>query len=256
MLAGRNDVEEEPDQQDDLGRPGQTINLDSLSRFMAYGVAVAVTLLLAVTTHDYLGKAYPTHAHVPLELAWSVGLSPVAVGIASVALSWYRSQRVKANASPEVAGIFFKVSAYGILAYAVVGPLFAGVVETLSKAAWNKAALAIAVTSVCCGLFVPSLLLVALVQSVPPLAEDRKRDPAGNVRPEVTAVAPATHSASELPNRDAGGKPTASAKHVSSTVDQLGELDESADPTPRHPARRGLLSLVLRWLRHSSSPSR
>jgi hypothetical protein len=174
MLAGLSDESTKALWRSDRGYRWRTISLDRLSRFMAHGVAVAVTLLLAVTTFDYFKVAYPKQGVSPGVFV-AVLSSPVTVLISSVALFRYRSHRANSKQTSEVtsvetAGIgavSLKLATYGVLAYAVIGPLFAGFTSNLPISSWHKELPPIITITLCIGLILPSLLLVALIQAIP-----------------------------------------------------------------------------------------
>ncbi len=164
MLAGRTSPHEDASPADD--RDNSMISLDRLARFMAHGVAVAVTLLLASTTFSYLLVVYPHH--ILPELGWSVGLSPLVVGSASIVLSWYRSKNPTSKLTSRISTVSLKAASYGVLAYAVLGPVFAGYVDTVTVIDWRKSLGLLATSALLFGLYIPSLLLIALVQAIAP----------------------------------------------------------------------------------------
>lgn len=147
------------------------IDLDRLVRLMAYGVACTVTLLLWATTFDYLSIVYPVHT--PTFLTWSTLISPVFVGLTSAGIALVVPRLANRNTSvvrSNIANVALRVAAYGILAYAVGGPVFASVVAELGANWWRPPSQSLTAAAVTAGLALPALLMIALVLAVPPLA--------------------------------------------------------------------------------------
>src|SRR6266516_4677829 len=135
------------------GAAEQVINLNRLVSIMAYGVAVAATLLLAVTTHDYLTVAFPRH--MPGVIAWSALATPILVGVASGALAFMRTRRARVGEKISQAGMStmaVRFAAYGILAYAVVGPLLTGVISEFGTRWWLSPSVAVVGPAIGAGL--------------------------------------------------------------------------------------------------------
>jgi hypothetical protein len=145
---------------------------------MAYGVAVTVTLLLGVTTYDYLVVAFPRHT--PAVLGWSALATPILVGAASGVFAKWRASRTRTKEGvTEVAMSTTAVrsAAYGILVYAVLGPFFAGVISDSETSWWLPPSLAVVSPAIGIGLVFPAALMIALIQAVPPLSTERTGKP-------------------------------------------------------------------------------
>lgn len=154
------------------------INLDRLVALMAYGVGVTITLLLASTTYDYLSIAFPQNQ--PRTLTWVVLLSHIFVftacgGIRKLgARTAHRKDPSRATMSTKS----LQVAAYGLGTYALASPVFNGIIGELGKGWWQPASPLVVGFALGVGLFVPALLLIALVLAVAPLAESKRRDAA------------------------------------------------------------------------------
>lgn len=172
LLASHLDSTVESSEASVPSQPHRVINLDRLVQLMAYGVGVTVTLLLAATTYDYLSIAYPTQ--VPTPLSWTAFafastafVSVVASGIATLRTR-YASHKYVARTNLANAGL--RVAAYGILGYAVAGPVFVGFISELRPNWWRPPSDLVVGAAITGGLALPALLLIALVVAVPPLA--------------------------------------------------------------------------------------
>ncbi|MGI5501325.1 hypothetical protein ACQEU1_13960 [Lentzea sp. CA-135723] len=153
-----------------------TVDLDRLSLYMLYGVATAVMLLLAATTLDYFQVVFEHRA--PGWLNWLVSLSPLAVGATAVVLTRRRARRTAVDDSQQRsnrATRSLSVTAFGLLVYAVVGPVFAGVLTNLPTSLWSPTPALLIVMGVVIGLVFPAVLLVALIVSAPPISGVVKR---------------------------------------------------------------------------------
>jgi hypothetical protein len=161
LVSAREEAETQDGKQNRSRAASEVIDLDRLARFIAHTVAVVVALLLASTVLDYAAIAFSGHATTAV--TWTAILSPVAVAIASVSLSFYRYSRPDSPASRAIAVISFRCASYGILAQAAFATVFVGYITNHSA---NHSV--VAVIAVIIGLITPSALLVALVQSVAP----------------------------------------------------------------------------------------
>jgi hypothetical protein len=79
----------------------------------------------------------------------------------------YASHRYVARTN--LANVGLRVAAYGILSYAVLGPVFAGFITELGKNWWRPPSNLVVGFAIGGGLVVPALQLIALVLAVPPL---------------------------------------------------------------------------------------
>jgi hypothetical protein len=86
----------------------------------------------------------------------------VIVVITSVALTLFRSFRPDNPVAAEIAKRAFLLSSYGLLSYAVATTFFVGYISSISQR------FPVDLTAVFLGLVAPSVLLIALVQSVAP----------------------------------------------------------------------------------------
>jgi hypothetical protein len=161
LVSAREESETRDERQSREHAAADVIDLDRLARFIAHTVAVVVALLLASTVLDYGAIAFSGHATTAV--TWVAFMSPVAVAITSVSLSFYRYRRPDSAASGKIAVISFRCASYGILAQAAFATVFVGYITNHSA---NHSV--VAVMAVIIGLVTPSALLVALVQSVAP----------------------------------------------------------------------------------------
>jgi hypothetical protein len=168
-VSGHPGAGSEQSKQGSAGLPGVVIRLDSLSRVMAHGVAFAVALLLASTIYDYEKFAFNGRDSTELTVLGIV--STLIVLIASLALTSYRKHSPESAMAALLATVAFRLASYGVLGYALVSTIFVGYITNLSagQPVW-------AVLTIILGLVVPSILLIALVQSVAPpiLGKDRE----------------------------------------------------------------------------------
>jgi hypothetical protein len=146
------------------------INLDRLVRIMAHGVGVTATLLLGVTTYDYIATAFP--AHVPGFLVSAALISPALVAAALAGLASLRARRTRRRdvALAAVPNTALQIAAYGILTYALAGPVFVGIIGEFGRSWWQPPSDLFVGAAIIFGLVLPALLLIALVQAVPPLS--------------------------------------------------------------------------------------
>ncbi len=181
LLASHLDSTAEPSGPPVLSQPHRVISLDRLVRLMAYGVGVTVMLLLAATTNDYFSIVYPKQ--VPTPLGWTAFafvctafVTVISSGIATLRTRYATHKHV---ARADLANSGLRVAAYGILGYAVAGPVFAGFITELGRNWWRPPSNLVVGGSIMGGLILPALLLIALVLAVPPLAakvHDRRPD--------------------------------------------------------------------------------
>lgn len=173
-------------------KPGVTqidrvISLTRFVRFMAYGVGIIVTLLLGVTTSGFLAAVFSSH--MPGFLAWVALIPPVFVLVVSAGLTilgkaWcVRHMDITLF---DLCNTGLTVAAYGMLSYAVAAPIFGGVIFQLGVNSWRPPSGVIVSATIATGLVFPALLVVALVQAVPPLSVEGVLEPGNveSVRPE------------------------------------------------------------------------
>ncbi|TQJ19730.1 hypothetical protein [Kribbella jejuensis] len=165
--------------------------LASLSRYMILGVAAAVSLLLTMTSLDYLSIMYGSKVPKTLSVAtWAV---PVLVLLLATMLTagrrflrkWWRD----ISSTPAATGPF-TFATFALLTYGIAGPVAAGWMMARSGSAWEgpDQSTAIAV-SLAVGLMLPGLLIVSVViatpEIVPPL-EQQPGQPSGRLTPDPT----------------------------------------------------------------------
>ncbi|QKV74134.1 hypothetical protein [Amycolatopsis sp. Hca4] len=145
-------------------------NLHRISRFMIYGVSVAVMLLLSVNCLDYLRilKIFDPKA------IWLVSSSPVAVLVCTLTLGWARTLRRGAKtkgASLSSAATTKALSgaAFGTLTYAVAGPVFAGAL-TIPNWPTRTPGIVVAI-AMSLGIIIPALLIITLALAAPPVRQ-------------------------------------------------------------------------------------
>jgi hypothetical protein len=149
-------------------RRGTAVNLAMLSRFMFHGVMTAVTLLLTATTIDYLDVVFDHHK--PDWVGWAVLVCPIMV--AAIVLTFTRRHAsYQREASQEAATRMLARAAYAMLGYAVVGPVFAGVLTNLPRTWWSSPAIGMAVPALVIGLVLPLGLLIILSLGLPPVGD-------------------------------------------------------------------------------------
>lgn len=163
------------------GAADPVINLNRMVPIMAYGVAVAATLLLAVTTYDYLSVAFP--GHTPAAIGWSALTTPILVGASSGILALARARRARTRqkcTQAKMSTTAVRFAAYGILVYAVVGPLFTGVISEFGTRWWQPPSAAVVGPTIGAGLIFPAVLMIALIQAVSPLSAERTENSDGS----------------------------------------------------------------------------
>lgn len=174
LLASHLNSESEPGYSADNDRVAPSVNLGRMVPIMAYGVGVVATLLLAVTTYDYLTVTFPKHRLSLLALT-----SPVIVGISSGVLTvWRRIIRThtrKYRSQVMISTTAARISAYSILFYAVTGPVLTGIIGHLGKNSWQPPSEWVVIPTIVTGLAFPVAVMIALIQAVSPLATKRAR---------------------------------------------------------------------------------
>jgi hypothetical protein len=146
----------------DVGITWPPIRLDRVSRAMAHCTGFLVALLLGSTILDYAKYGFGGDATQPLGLT-ALACTGVVL-VSSLALTLFRHYRPASPISAQIAKISFWLASYGLLFYTVADTIFVGYVTNISQR------FPIDLTAVLMGLPAPSLLLIALVQSVAPSA--------------------------------------------------------------------------------------
>lgn len=138
------------------------IRLDRLSRAMAHCTGFLVALLLGSTILDYAKYGFGSRATHSLGVT-AVSCTGVVLG-SSLILTLFRHRKPASPISAQIAKISFWLSSYGLLLYTVVTTIFIGYITNISQR------FSIDIAAVLLGLPAPSVLLIALVQSVAPSA--------------------------------------------------------------------------------------
>jgi hypothetical protein len=176
LLASHMEEVAEPHEDSLKDRSAKVIDLDRLVRLMAYGVGVGVMLLLAAVAYDYLAIVFRSP---PELLVWAIAVSLIFVVIVIVgsAFLWRYVLHDSNNERNLVSNVGLRVAAYGTLGYAVVGPFFATLESEFGVSWWRPVSGVVITEALTAGLFVPGLLIIALVHAVPPLyvEEDKPR---------------------------------------------------------------------------------
>lgn len=149
-----------------------SVNLNGIVLAMAYGVSVTVILLLGSTTYSYFYVVKYPHA-VPNAWADWTWVAPLIVGALAIAFALMR--RFWRQHHPHSVDRFseraLQLAAYGIMAYAIIGTVFSGLVTELANSWWRSSHASIVFGSVAIGLIMPGLLMIALVHAKPALHE-------------------------------------------------------------------------------------
>lgn len=142
------------------------VNLSRLSRAMFYGVMFAVTLLLTATTVSYLDVALGRR--IPDWLAWGAALLfTLSVGYTSLTLT-RRRRHYEHKEAEQLATSALSYAANGILLYAIIGPVFAGILLNIPQTWWSPQPISIFVIALIVGLAIPYFLLILLSLAIPP----------------------------------------------------------------------------------------
>ncbi|MCP3785295.1 hypothetical protein NLX85_18180 [Micromonospora sp. A3M-1-15] len=164
---------------------GGSIHLPWLAAIIMYGVTVAIVLLLAMTADHYLRIVTRDDESVWLLAIWSV---PALVLLAMIVLGLIRRWRGQPAEWQEGRGKSFwqrslRFAVYGMLLYAVVTPIVAGLLASASDDWWGRPGPWTVVPTIGIELVVASALLVALVLAAPPMPVSRPS--LGHERPGV-----------------------------------------------------------------------
>jgi hypothetical protein len=147
-----------------------TVHLNGIVLTMAYGVSVAVTVLLASTTYNYIFVVESGKVSTAA-VVWIL-MSPVIVAAVALAIAvWRRVQvRRRPNEEDRISAMAFKISPYGILAYALAGTVFVGLMGNLGDQWFDPISKGIVIASIFSGLVIPGTLFVALIHAMPRLS--------------------------------------------------------------------------------------
>lgn len=164
LLANHAIISTSEGENQNTGITNSNVNLGRLSRFMVYGVTIAVALLLAATSLDYLETIFGARGSAWMTLP--VLSFPFAMAIVTVIAAEYRDRRTgpSPSMSPEVVTT---IASYCLLGYAVAGPVFAGILTHLPESSWSSPPAAIAVFSLVSSMIIPGGLLLLLTLSAP-----------------------------------------------------------------------------------------
>ncbi|MEV1155044.1 hypothetical protein AB0J27_06510 [Micromonospora chokoriensis] len=152
-----------------------SISLPWLAAIIMYGVTVAIVLLLAMTADRYLRVVTRDDDSAWLLAIWSV---PALVLLAMIVLGLVRRQRGQPADWQEGTGEVFwrrslRFAVYGMLLYAVVTPVVAGLFASASDGWWERPGPWTIVPTIGIELVAASALLVALVLAAPPMPVSR-----------------------------------------------------------------------------------
>jgi hypothetical protein len=161
LLAARDDPASKGEAAEKAGITWGVINLDSLSRWMAFLVAGAVSLLLTATTYDYATYAFGGRDKHALGL--TAKTTAAVVILTSIGLLLLRRFFPETKVARKTPALAFRLGSFGILAYAIVATTFVGYDTSGVGDPWD-----VALTTLFLGLIAPSVLLIALVHSVAP----------------------------------------------------------------------------------------
>jgi hypothetical protein len=166
LLADRA-VDSDDQRAKDAGITWPLIRLDRVSRAMAHSTGFLVALLLGATILDYGKYGFGGDATGPLSLTAVV--CTVVVLAASLLLTLFRNSHSDSPIAGHIAEAAFWLSSYGLLSYAVATTIFAGYISDISQR------FPVDLATVLLGLVAPSVLLIALVQSVAPSTYPTRR---------------------------------------------------------------------------------
>ncbi|MEU7525983.1 hypothetical protein AB0A74_09635 [Saccharothrix sp. NPDC042600] len=180
------------------------MNLGRLSRFMVFGVAAGVTLLLGMTTLDYIYIVIARR--VPTLLVVLIYALPIVVVVLAALLAGNRAARARRDVAGGGAlpARSLSTAIFCTLSYGIVGPLFAGAVTNIGDAAFSEVWWILVGLSLTIGFVVPVGLIVLLVYAVPYI-EPSKRKVRTTEPPTVPAAEPDSNQDGKHgePNRQA-----------------------------------------------------
>jgi hypothetical protein len=255
------------------GPPG-SFNLDRISLSMAAGVAVVVTFLLAITTADFLDVAQPPRHNSPSWLHYSPWPAVGAVFLVLVPiyfsrvrgrawqllagpLSRVRLRMRRDSGAVDPRGRWVQISSTLILAYGIIGPIDAGLIEVFSDKVWAKYHLIIVIISVCIGLYLPALLLIALIASFPTVGQ---QEPAAHNSANLLVGDETVEIRVPLPRHPAEGRasdpisrdPNALSERIWVKID--GASYEAGPGDEDRRAFRSIMARYLEFARRTETP--
>lgn len=143
------------------------VRLNGIVLTMAYGVSLAVTVLLASTMYNYFYVV--RSGHVPATwVDWTLASPAVVVALAAIIglmRRVTRTDRAKDLISVRTLGF----SAHGVLVYAIAGTVFSGLIGNLGNTWWHPVPRIIIGASIVMGLVIPCLLFIGLIHAMPRL---------------------------------------------------------------------------------------
>ncbi|WBB88140.1 MULTISPECIES: hypothetical protein [Micromonospora] len=226
LLAAHLDNPEQPSGsntgQESAAAEAGSINLPWLAAIIMYGVTVAIVLLLAMTADHYLRVVTREDDSAWLLAIWSV---PALVLMAMIVLALIRRRRGQLPEWREGKGKVFwqrslRFAVYGMLLYAVITPVVAGLFASASDAWWGSPGPGTIVPTIGIELVVASVLLVALVLAAPPMPVSRTST---GQQPSAVPTQP--------PRSQAPDRPHPSGQPASTAAGPVLE-DEGADAVP------------------------
>lgn len=168
-------------------RSDRPLDLGRLSRVMVRGVAVGVTLLLGITTSDYLDVM--AGGGTPRVLALLVDGLPVVALV--VLLGWSRARRLGSHKNAKdvtrehAPTPSLMVATLGTLGYGLFGPVFAGALIHLPDNVWKPASLTITIAGATVGLLFPAALVAILAHALPRASTSQASQPELPARPRT-----------------------------------------------------------------------
>ncbi|WP_328534768.1 hypothetical protein OG836_13420 [Micromonospora zamorensis] len=179
--------------QGSLAAGEDSIDLPMLAAIIMYGVTVAIVLLLAMTADRYLRIVTGDDDSAWLLVIWSV---PTLVLLAMIVLGFTRRRRGQLAERQDGRGKVvwqrsLRFAVYGMLLYAVVTPVVAGLFASVPDGWWERPGSWSIVPTIGIELVVTSALLVALVLAAPPMPVSRplgheRHDPPVQAGPEAS----------------------------------------------------------------------
>ncbi|HWO66030.1 MAG TPA: hypothetical protein VNO31_38960 [Umezawaea sp.] len=146
----------------------RTLNLQKLAQFLVLGVAAGVTLLLGMTTLNYVYVVMERRP--PAQWVLLAYVIPLAVVVMAAILNRGRVQRLRrygeagrdALPARSLSAAIFCTASYGI-----VGPVFVGAITNIGDEPFVNPSWGLTVLAISIGFLVPVILIVLLVYAIP-----------------------------------------------------------------------------------------
>lgn len=168
--------------------------LGALSRYMILGIATVVSMLLTMTSLDYLDVVYESDP--PARLVAASWAAPLAVLLLTGVLTAGRGLLRRLTSATRPAPIWpFRLAAFALLTYGIAGTLAAGWMMARSNSAWESPdQTSVVAVSMAVGLVIPSALIVAIVIATPEIVPHR--EPSTGAHSQTAAASPSAHVSS------------------------------------------------------------